>query len=84
MTDIYRTLRRDVEAALHPVGMSAHDGRITTRLDLVMRLLKERELQAARIAELEAQVAFLQGGLHKNDDTVKWVRKPIPRSGDAP
>lgn len=47
-------------------------------------LKAERERQAARIAELEAQVAFLQGGLHKNDDTVKWVRKPIPRSGDAP
>jgi hypothetical protein len=47
-------------------------------------LKAERERQAARIAELEAQVAFLQGAVHKNDDTVKWARKPLPRSGDAP
>jgi len=58
VSDIYRTLRRDIDEALHPVGMSVHSGKFTTRIDLVMRLLKERDrLQAtldAATAERDA------------------------------
>ena len=43
MTDIYFQLRRDIESALHPKGMSVHSGKFTTRIDLVQRLLKERD-----------------------------------------
>lgn len=47
-------------------------------------LKAENERLRERMTRLEAQVAFLQGAVHKNDDTVKWIRKPLPRSGDAP
>ena len=43
MSDIYSHLRRDIKSALNPVGMSVHNGKFTTRLDLVIRLLAERD-----------------------------------------
>lgn len=40
-SDVYRPIRRDIEAALNPNGMSVHNGKFSTRIDLVMRLLDE-------------------------------------------
>ena len=63
-TDIYRPLQRDIDSALHRVGISAHNGKFTTRLDLVIRLLAERDrLRAAATPIVDGLVyVSLHGG----------------------
>lgn len=53
--DIYRDLRRDIENAIKPQGMSVHDGKVRARVDLIARALAEIDALRAETERLRSQ-----------------------------